>query len=791
MAVARPSLGLVVPVYDEAERLTDYVKQLFDFAAELPVGSALLFVDDGSADGTPNLIDDLIADTPGVPARVLRRPHMGKGAAVSAGLRALRTDLAGFCDVDLSTPLDDFDAIARAAARSGGLAIGSRGLATSTLVRREGRVRESLGRVYNRLLQAVMTPGVVDTQCGAKVAPRRVWDALLPRCRERGYAWDAEVIAVARAVGVAVVEVPVHWRHDDRSKVKVGRDGLAMLAATPRIWRSARRAAPPVAGPISAPVSAPSGAATPGADWHTQVFDDANAATLAGADRSHWWFRSKAALVATALHRTVGPRDERGWLVDIGGGAGGVTALLGWPPDRVAVLEGNHALATQAHRTHGLAAVRTAADRVPMADGAAEVVCLLDVIEHLHDPIAALREAGRALAPDGRLVVTVPAHTWLWSAADEQLGHVRRYTRPALATELAASGFEPVLLTHVFSWLVPPVFLTRKLVGRGSAELGLDKTSFALATAAMVLTGVERQLLGRVGLPFGTSASVRGDPSPLRPVASRAGGGRAASAPAESRVGRHYGRGVLAGAQENATLRRTWTLFRAFQVEQTDPDRFYSLLADDSVRQLSSWTPLAGKRVLDVGGGPGYFGAAFRRAGATYASVDSDLGELSAVAKPGPGTVLGSSLALPVRDDAVDVCYSSNVLEHVPEPERMADEMVRVTRPGGVVFLSWTTWLSPWGGHETSPWHYLGGHHAARRFTRRNGRAPKNEYGRTLFAVSAQRMRGWVRRAEAAHRVNLLDALPRYHPRWAHWIAAVPGVREVACWNYVLVLEVR
>jgi dolichyl-phosphate beta-glucosyltransferase len=503
MAVARPSLGLVVPVYDEAERLTDYAKQLLDFAVELPAGSALLFVDDGSTDGTPKLIDDLIVDTPGVPARVVRRPHLGKGAAVTAGLRTLRTDLVGFCDVDLSTPLDDLDAIARAAARSGGLAIGSRGLTTSTFVRREGPVRESLGRVYNRLLQAVMTPGVVDTQCGAKVARRAVWDVLLPHCREPGYAWDAEVIAVARAVGVAVVEVPVHWRHDDRSKVNVGRDGLAMLAATPRIWRSARRAAASL--PVAAPTSAPTTAAPPERDWRTQVFDDANAATLAGADRSHWWFRSKAALVATALHRAVGPREERGWLVDVGGGAGGVTALLGWPPDRVAVLDGNHALATQAHRAHGLAAVRTAADRVPVADGAAEVVCLLDVIEHLHDPIAALREAGRALAPDGRLVVTVPAHTWLWSAADEQLGHVKRYTTPALATELAASGFEPVLLTHVFSWLVPPVFLTRKLVGRGSAELGLDKTSFALDTAAMALTGVERQLLGRVRLPFGTS----------------------------------------------------------------------------------------------------------------------------------------------------------------------------------------------------------------------------------------------------------------------------------------------
>jgi SAM-dependent methyltransferase len=238
-------------------------------------------------------------------------------------------------------------------------------------------------------------------------------------------------------------------------------------------------------------------------------------------------------------------------------------------------------------------------------------------------------------------------------------------------------------------------------------------------------------------------------------------------------------------------MRRAWGLFRAFRAEQSDPDRFYSLLASDSVRQLSAWADLDGRLVLDVGGGPGYFGAAFQAAGATYVSVDADLGELSAAGRPGPGTILGSGLALPIRDDVVDVCYSSNVLEHVPRPERMADEMVRVTRPGGVVFLSWTTWLSPWGGHETSPWHYLGGRYAARRFVRREGRAPKNEYGRTLFPVSAGRPRRWARAAEADSRVRLVDALPRYHPRWAQWVAAVPGVREVACWNYVLVLEVR
>ena len=76
-------------------------------------------------------------------------------------------------------------------------------------------------------------------------------------------------------------------------------------------------------------------------------------------------------------------------------------------------------------------------------------------------------------------------------------------------------------------------------------------------------------------------------------------------------------------------------------------------------------------------------------------------------------------MELPFADGSVDVCYSSNVLEHVPDPWRMAEEMVRVTRPGGLVFISYTVWFGPWGGHETAPWHFLGGDRARRRYRRR------------------------------------------------------------------------
>ncbi len=94
-------------------------------------------------------------------------------------------------------------------------------------------------------------------------------------------------------------------------------------------------------------------------------------------------------------------------------------------------------------------------------------------------------------------------------------------------------------------------------------------------------------------------------------------------------------------------------------------------------------------------------------------------------------------MQLPFADDSFGVTYSSNVLEHVSEPWTMADEMVRVTRPGGLVFLSYTLWYGPWGGHETAPWHFLGGHRAARRYEKKHGHPPKNVFGTSLFPVTA------------------------------------------------------
>ena len=154
-----------------------------------------------------------------------------------------------------------------------------------------------------------------------------------------------------------------------------------------------------------------------------------------------------------------------------------------------------------------------------------------------------------------------------------------------------------------------------------------------------------------------------------------------------------------------------------------------------------------------------------------------------------PGrTVAGDGNRLPFADGVADVAFSSNVLEHVPDPARFLDEMVRVTRPGGIIYLSFTAWYSPWGGHETAPWHYLGGHRAARRYERRHGRPPGNRFGSSLFACHVGPT---LRMARAHPGVDVVDALPRYYPDWMRWLIEVPALREVATWNLLLVLRRR
>lgn len=236
-----------------------------------------------------------------------------------------------------------------------------------------------------------------------------------------------------------------------------------------------------------------------------------------------------------------------------------------------------------------------------------------------------------------------------------------------------------------------------------------------------------------------------------------------------------------------ADLGRSVRLWQAFRQEQSQPDRFYGALAEDSAEQVHAWHPLRGARMLDVGGGPGYFQDAFERRGATYMAVDADAGEMRLHGRsPSTRTVQARGDALPFARGSFDLTYSSNVLEHVQRPWDLADEMLRVTKPGGTAVISYTLWWGPWGGHETAPWHYLGGERAAARYVTRTGHEPKNRYGESLFQVTAAEGIRWAR---STSRAQCIAAIPRYLPRWAVLVTRIPGVRELLTWNLLLVLR--
>jgi SAM-dependent methyltransferase len=255
-------------------------------------------------------------------------------------------------------------------------------------------------------------------------------------------------------------------------------------------------------------------------------------------------------------------------------------------------------------------------------------------------------------------------------------------------------------------------------------------------------------------------------------------------------------------------LARSLALLRAFRHEQDNPDLFYRTIALDTLHRLTGTAPLFNRTVVDVGGGAGYFAEAFRDAGARVVLVEPEAA-LPVPSPPGVGdetldarerheravwpgrllpgtTVAGDGLALPLVDGAADLVFSSNVLEHVADPARFIEEAIRVTRPGGQLYLSFTVWRSPWGGHETSPWHQLSGRYALRRYTKKYGHPPKNVFGTSLFKLSAGRVLQLVR---ARDDVAVVSAEPRYLPSWLRWVVRVPVLRELVTWNLVVLAE--
>jgi len=232
------SLSIVIPAFNEGRRIESSLDQLTSFLSGRPWQWEIRVVDDGSPDDTTTKVEAFVRAHPGVVLQ--REPHRGKGGAVKAGLLAARGEYRFMCDADLSMPPAELERFLPPQLTGFDLAIGSReGLGA----RRVGEPwrRHVVGRVFNRAIQSLAVPGIADTQCGFKMFTAKSVAAIFPHVTLEGWAFDVEVLCIARAKGLRIVEVPIEWHHRRESQVSVVRDSWRMFRDVLKVRARVRR----------------------------------------------------------------------------------------------------------------------------------------------------------------------------------------------------------------------------------------------------------------------------------------------------------------------------------------------------------------------------------------------------------------------------------------------------------------------------------------------------------------------------------------------------------------------
>lgn len=231
-----PAVSVIIPAYDEAERIAPYLDAIGRYFAERGDSYELLVVDDGSRDHTADVVR----------RRMTRDPHLGlvhytrnrgKGYAVRMGMGAARGALRLFADADGSTPIEELDRLRAAIDAGADVAIGSRALSSAEVQRVVKPHRWALGQCFRMLRMLFLHIDVIDSQCGFKLFTARAADQLFPIARIDGFAFDVEILFLAARAGLRVREVPVNWFDSPSTRVNLWLDPLQMLRDTVRIQR--------------------------------------------------------------------------------------------------------------------------------------------------------------------------------------------------------------------------------------------------------------------------------------------------------------------------------------------------------------------------------------------------------------------------------------------------------------------------------------------------------------------------------------------------------------------------
>ena len=221
---------------------------------------------------------------------------------------------------------------------------------------------------------------------------------------------------------------------------------------------------------------------------------------------AHWWFRGRRAVIWSLLRHATPRHPAR--VLDAGCGTGrnlkefaGLGDLVGIEPSASAV---------EFCHERGLTNVRQAAiEQLPFADASFDLLFAFDVLEHLDDDVAGMRELRRAAAPGAQLVATVPAYRWLWSQHDDTHHHRRRYTRRRLVANASEAGWRPTFVTYFNSILLPPIAAVRAFRRGAESQNGATDYELTSGTVDRVLGGcmqLEARAIARgAKLPAGVS----------------------------------------------------------------------------------------------------------------------------------------------------------------------------------------------------------------------------------------------------------------------------------------------
>ena len=227
-------LSVVVPAYNEELRLPRTIEQIEAYLDARKTEYELVLVDDGSADGTRQVMEAAAKAHPAVRVEVL--PHnRGKGRALAVGVEAAKGDEILVTDADLSTPIEELDKLQAALNDGAGVAIASRALRGSRVEVSQPIYRVLMGKGFNLIVQAVLLPGIWDTQCGFKLFRADVAHQVFENLVTDGFGYDPEVLYRARKAGVKIAEVPVVWRNSAPTKVRAFKSSLDMLRHVVRL----------------------------------------------------------------------------------------------------------------------------------------------------------------------------------------------------------------------------------------------------------------------------------------------------------------------------------------------------------------------------------------------------------------------------------------------------------------------------------------------------------------------------------------------------------------------------